>query len=155
MVCNIHCNVIFELLFPKHRRYLPSPIFFLIPLNVHISANKHAVPSLSFLVQHDIVHEISCSNYNSCLHTALTNDFRHSLRRSVTFLIITAFFYSLLISLKLHTSWFRYIDANRILSSFPLKSLVQLLLFLSPFGHNIALPVPSYPYTKRGEIISL
>ena len=147
---------LFELLFPKHRRHLPSPIFFLIPLNVHSSANNHAVPSLSILLQHDRLHEISYSSYNSYLHRALINDFQHSLHRSLPFLIIIAFFSSLLFSLKLHTSWFCYIDANRILSNFPLNFLVQLLLSfrLSAFN-NTALPAPSHPYTKCGEIISL
>jgi hypothetical protein len=135
LLVSISCNVVFELLLPKHRRYLPLPSSLLIPLNVHNFANNHAVPSLSFLVQHNRVHEISCSNYNSCLHRELIKDFQHSLHRSLPFLIITAFFSSLLISLKLHTSWFCYTDANLILSSFPLNSLVQLLLFLYPFGH--------------------
>ena len=89
-------SVTFELLLPKHLKYLPLPIFFLIPLIVHSSANNHAVPSLSFLVQRDRVHDISFSNYNSCLHRALLNNFRYSLHPSLLFLIIRAFFSNLL-----------------------------------------------------------
>jgi hypothetical protein len=42
-----------DVVFSKHKDHLPS-IFFLISLSYHAPANNHAIPLLSFPVQHSI-----------------------------------------------------------------------------------------------------
>jgi len=45
-----------DIVFSKHKDHIPS-IFFLISLSFHAPANNHAIPLLSFPVQHSI-HDI-------------------------------------------------------------------------------------------------